>query len=42
MDEKRELDFTLEMQDDQKVRLEERWIKRLEEMEHKIEVQKLG
>lgn len=38
MDEKRELDFVLEMLDEQKGRLEERWIRRLEDMEHKIEV----
>lgn len=38
MDEKRELDFVLEMLDEQKGRLAERWIRRLEDMEHKIEV----
>jgi len=42
MDEKRELDFVIEMLDEQMGRLEDRWIKRLEDMDHKIEVQKLG
>lgn len=42
MDEKRELDFVIEMLDEQRGRLEDRWIRRLEDMEHKIEVQKLG
>lgn len=42
IDEKRELEFVLIMLDEQKGRLKGRELKRLEDMEHKIEVQILG